>query len=122
MITNLNTVTLYVTDQHRSTRFYVDDLGFDLRTDSDMGEMGRWVEVAPKGARTGFVIADAAGFDKADRVGQSADVTMNCTDVVELHAELTAKGVTVTDPETQPFGTFIKVTDPDGHEFVISQS
>lgn len=122
MITNLNTVALYVTDQQRSTRFYVDDLGFDLRTDGDMGEMGRWIEVAPKGAQTGFVIADAAKFGKADQVGKSADVTMNCTDVVGLHAELVAKGVQVTEPETQPFGTFIKVTDPDGHEFAISQS
>ncbi|MFC6022955.1 glyoxalase superfamily protein [Plantactinospora solaniradicis] len=121
MITNLNTVSLYVRDQQQAKQFYVDTLGFELTTDADMGEMGRWIEVAPKGARTGVVLADAAAFDKQDRVGRSADVTLHCSDVHALHAELAGKGVPVTEPETQQWGTFIKVTDPDGHELLISQ-
>lgn len=121
MITHLNTVSLYVTDQERAKRFYVESLGFELTNDAEMGPMGRWIEVAPKGAQTGFVLADAARFGKADRVGGSADVTLRCSDVQALHDELAAKGVPVTAPETEPFGTFITVTDPDGHELLISQ-
>jgi catechol 2,3-dioxygenase-like lactoylglutathione lyase family enzyme len=121
MITNLNTVSLYVRDQQVAKQFYVDTLGFELTTDADMGEMGRWIEVAPKGARTAVVLADAAAFDKQHRVGSSADVTLHCSDVLALHAELAAKGVPVTDPQTQQWGVFIKVTDPDGHELLISQ-
>jgi lactoylglutathione lyase len=122
MITNLNTVSLYVRDQQRAKQFYVDTLGFELTTDADMGGgMGRWIEVAPKGARTAFVLADAVAFDKEDRVGRSADVTLHCSDVRALHAELAGRGVPVTEPETQPWGTFITVTDPDGHELLVSQ-
>jgi lactoylglutathione lyase len=121
MITNLNTVSLYVRDQQRAKQFYVDTLGFELTTDADMGGMGRWIEVAPKGARTAFVLADAAAFGKEDRVGSSADVTLHCSDVHALHAELADKGVPVTEPEAQQWGTFIKVTDPDGHELLVSQ-
>jgi catechol 2,3-dioxygenase-like lactoylglutathione lyase family enzyme len=121
VITNLNTVSLYVSDQQRAKQFYVDKLGFELMKDADMGGMGRWIEVAPKGARTGFVLADAAAFDKRDRVGGSADVTLRCSDVRALHAELVAKSVPVTEPETQAWGTFITVTDPDGHELLVSQ-
>ena len=121
MITKINTVSLYVADQSRARDFYVDALGFEVTTDADMGEMGRWIEVAPRGAQTAFVLADAAGFQKTDQIGKSADVTLSCSDVQALYNDLRAKGVPVTEPERQSWGTFIKITDPDGHEFVVSQ-
>ena len=120
MITELHTVTLYVADQDRAKHFYVDKLGFDLNADQPgMGGIGRWLEVAPKGAQTSFMLADAAGWNKQDRVGNSADVTLRCEDARALYAELTAKGVPATEPQTQRFGTFIDVTDPDGHRLRI---
>jgi catechol 2,3-dioxygenase-like lactoylglutathione lyase family enzyme len=121
VITGLNTVSLYVADQERARRYYVDALGFEVTTDADAGPMGRWIEVTPPGAQTAFVLADAEGFDRTDRIGESADVTLTCSDVRALHADLVAKGITVTEPEIQPWGTFIKVTDPDGHEFAVSE-
>jgi lactoylglutathione lyase len=120
MITKVNTVALYVTDQERSRKFYVDVLGFEVRTDAQMGEMGRWLEVAPPGAQTAFVIADAVPFDKKDRIGTSADVTLNCDDVYALYETLTARGIKVNEPEKQDWGTFLRVTDPDGHTFIVS--
>jgi catechol 2,3-dioxygenase-like lactoylglutathione lyase family enzyme len=120
MITKLNTVSLFVSDQERSRRFYVDVLGFEVRTDAHMGELGRWLEVAPVGGQTAFVIADAAAFGKQDRVGSSADVTLTCDDVYALHESLTENGAMVTEPERQDWGTFVRVTDPDGHTFVVS--
>lgn len=120
MITVINTVALYVTDQERARRFYVDVLGFEVTADADMGEMGRWLEVAPPGSRTSFVLADAAGFDKQDWVGSSADVTLKCRDIRALHQHLVSAGVKVTEPEQQSWGTFLTVTDPDGHAFVVS--
>ena len=116
MITELHTVALYVADQDRAKHFYVDVLGFDLGADQPaLGGIGRWIEVAPKGAQTSFMLADAAGWNKQDRIGKSADVTLRCQDVRALYSELSAQGVTVTEPQTQRFGTFIDVTDPDGH-------
>jgi lactoylglutathione lyase len=41
MIGKINTVSLYVADQERSLRFYVDVLGFEVRTDAQLGPMGR---------------------------------------------------------------------------------
>jgi uncharacterized glyoxalase superfamily protein PhnB len=65
------------------------------------------------------MLADAAGWNKEHRVGMSADVTLRCDDARALYAELAAKGVEVTEPESQRFGTFIDVTDPDGHRLRI---
>jgi lactoylglutathione lyase len=120
MITELHTVALYVTDQDRAKSFYVDALGFEVGADQPgLGGIGRWIEVAPKGAQTSFMLADAAGWNKQDQVGRSADVTLRCDDARALYAELAAKGVEVTEPESQRFGTFIDVTDPDGHRLRI---
>ena len=120
MITELHTVALYVADQERAKRFYVDTLGFELNADQPgLGGIGRWIEVAPKRGQTAFMLADAIGWGKQDRIGQSADVTLRCDDARALHAELTAKGVPVTEPQTQRFGTFIDVTDPDGHQLRV---
>jgi len=120
VITRLNTVSLYVADQERSREFYVDALGFAVRADAQIGETGRWLEVAPVNGQTAFVLADAVAFGKQDRVGSSADVTLSCDDVYALHQSLSAKGVTVTQPEQQDWGTFVRVTDPDGHTFIVS--
>ena len=38
----------------------------------------RWLEVAPPGAQTAFVLADAKQFEKEDFIGRSADVTLTC--------------------------------------------
>lgn len=120
MITELHTVALYVADQDRAKRFYVDTLGFELGADQPgLGGIGRWIEVAPKGAQTALMLADAAGWGKQDRVGNSADVTLRCEDARALHAELAAKGVQVSEPQTQRFGTFIDITDPDGHHLRV---
>jgi catechol 2,3-dioxygenase-like lactoylglutathione lyase family enzyme len=121
MITHLNTVSLYVSDQEKARRFYVDLLGFEVRREADMGPMGTWLEVAPPGARTGLMLADASRFGKQDRIGNSADLVLHTDDVAGLHRKLVAAGISVTDPETQQWGTFVKVTDPDGHAFVVSQ-
>jgi catechol 2,3-dioxygenase-like lactoylglutathione lyase family enzyme len=116
MITELHTVALYVADQDRAKRFYVDVLGFELNADQPgLGAIGRWIEVAPRGAQTAFMLADAAGWRKQDRIGRSADVTLRCADAHALFEALRAQGVTVSEPQTQRFGTFIDVTDPDGH-------
>jgi lactoylglutathione lyase len=120
MITRINTVSLYVADQERSLKFYADVLGFEVRTDALMGPMGRWIEVAPPGAQTTLVLSDAAGFGKQDQIGASADITFRCDDVFALHKSLTASGANVSEPEKQDWGTFVHVTDPDGHTFVVS--
>jgi lactoylglutathione lyase len=87
MITGIKTVALYVRDQQTARNFYVEKLGFEVRTDQDMGPLGRWLEVAPPGAQTAFVLADAAKFEKLDRVGSSVDATLFTDDVAALHAE-----------------------------------
>ena len=121
MITKINTVTLYVSDQQKACDIYVQHLGLYVRRDEDMGPMGRWLEVAPDAAQAGFMLASAASFGKQDQIGASADIVLHTDDVSGLRQRLIGAGLPVTEPETQAWGTFIKITDPDGLEIVVSQ-
>ena len=48
MIQRLTHTVVWVTDQNGAYDFYVKKLGFDVRTDNDMGGF-RWLTVGPKG-------------------------------------------------------------------------
>jgi catechol 2,3-dioxygenase-like lactoylglutathione lyase family enzyme len=48
MITKLSHVTLFVNNQDEAKRFYVDTLGFEVRTDHTMEGGFRWLTVGPK--------------------------------------------------------------------------
>jgi lactoylglutathione lyase len=121
VITHLNTVTVYVSDQQRSLDFYVDKLGFEKRADRDMGPAGRWIEVCPVGAATGLVLVRGDAFDKQDRVGSSADLVFDTDDVYAAHKTLAGCGVEISEPHVQAWGTSFQVTDPDGLAVLIRQ-
>ncbi|BBY45878.1 VOC family protein [Mycolicibacterium celeriflavum] len=121
MITHLNSVTVYVSDQQRSVDFYVDKLGFEIRADQDMGPAGRWIEVCPPGAATGLVLVRGDAFDRPDRVGKSADLILATGDIAAAHRTLRESGVPVTEPHPQAWGTSCIATDPDGLDVLIMQ-
>jgi lactoylglutathione lyase len=68
--------------------------------------------------RRPIVLSSAAKFDKEQG---GAYVTFACDDIHTTVRELRELGVTVTDPVEEPWGTYIKGTDPDGHQVQISQ-
>jgi len=119
MITHVNVAVMYVADQERSREFYVDKLGFEVVRDEEMWPGARWLEVAPRGAQTAIVLSSAADFGK--RPGEGAYLTFACDDVHATVRQLREAGVKVTDPVAEPWGTYIKATDPDGNEVMIVQ-
>ena len=50
MIKQVQVVSVPVSDQERAKRFYVETLGFEVRTDAPFAPGMRWVEVAPPDA------------------------------------------------------------------------
>lgn len=54
--------------------------------------------------------------------GEGVYLTFASDDVYTTAEQLRAAGATVTDPVEEPWGTYIKVTDPDGNEVQISQA
>ena len=48
MITKISHVCIYVLDQEEAYDFYVNKLGFEVRTDAPMGPDMRWLTVGPR--------------------------------------------------------------------------
>lgn len=113
MITNVAAAVLYVGDQDEALAFYRDILGFDLVTDADMGGGARWIEVRPHGAQTSIVLSAASASGKDP--GEGAHLTFTADDVAATVAELRSRGATVSDPVSEPWGTYATVEAPDGH-------
>ena len=118
MITRIQWATLGVADQDTMVEFFVDKLGFEKRADAEMWPGARWVEVAPKGERTGLVLSRAADFGREPST--EYPVGFCCADLPETVAQLRAAGVPVTDPVTEPWGTYVRVTDPEGRDFLVN--
>ena len=110
---------MYVADQDRSLSFYVDQLGFSKLVDEEMWPGARWIEIRPSSGQTSIVISAADQFDK--QPGEGAFLMFACDDIHATVEQLRSKGVTVTDPVEESWGTYIKATDPDGHAVQISQ-
>jgi catechol 2,3-dioxygenase-like lactoylglutathione lyase family enzyme len=49
MITNVSLANVYVSDQDAARDFYVNTLGFELRSDVTMGDGFRWLTVGVRG-------------------------------------------------------------------------
>ena len=119
----LHHVPIFVRDQDRSLRFYLDQLGFRLIIDYNYGERGRFVLVAPpNGASLLALIApkpDSAEYKLIGRSGQAVFVT---EDVASKFHIWRKRGVRFHHPPQKGTwgGIFTTFEDVDGNSFVLA--
>jgi catechol 2,3-dioxygenase-like lactoylglutathione lyase family enzyme len=122
-ISKIGTVVVPVSDQDRAIEFYVNTLGFEVRTDTPFGNGYRWVEVAPAGADTTIAIVPPPPGKPAGNV--ETGIALNTADVDADHADLKARGVDV-DAEVgrmgDPVPPMFWFRDPDGNSLLIVES
>src|SRR5882672_3602699 len=82
----VHTVKVYVRDQDRSMRFYLDQLGFTLAFDV-LVQSGRWVGVSPPdGTAVLTLIAPAPDSDEYKLIGQPTPIVFVTEDVVATYS------------------------------------
>lgn len=124
-------VNLWVFDQDQALDFYVGTLGFEGGDDVDLGFM-RWLTVHPAGQpEVRLILCDPGAFaspDQADTLkalladGLGGGPQLITDDCEAVHADLSARGVTFTQPPTQmPYGTDCELVDPFGNRLRIVQ-
>jgi serine phosphatase RsbU (regulator of sigma subunit)/uncharacterized glyoxalase superfamily protein PhnB len=119
----LHFVSIYVRDQERSLRFFVDKLGFTLIVDVSFASGNRWVEVAPPdGTAVLALVIPRADWDEERLVGNSGLVTFLTEDLNAKYREWSERGVKFTIPPQTPNwgGTFCRFEDVDGNAFVLA--
>ena len=127
---------LWVHDQDVALAFYTDKLGWEVRSDVTMPEMGnfRWLAVRPAGQEDFSVvlmaIPDAPVMDSgtADQVrdlmgkGFAGTVFLTTEDVRSDYEDLKGRGVEFTEaPEERPYGIDAGFRDPSGNSFRLTQ-
>ena len=93
----LHCVNVFVRDQDRSLRFFVDQLGFDIAYDTRVQSGERWVGVAPPdGAAILSLIAPKPGSEQYKLIGRSTQVVFVTEDVTTKFQEWSKRGVRFT--------------------------
>jgi catechol 2,3-dioxygenase-like lactoylglutathione lyase family enzyme len=114
----LELVFVPVTDVDRARDFYVDKAGFNLDFDHTVREGLRFVQLTPPGSACS--IAFGIGLlDSEPSTIQCLQMVIEDADVA--HKELSERGVDVSDVDDQPWGRFVKFTDPDGNGWALQQ-
>jgi predicted enzyme related to lactoylglutathione lyase len=125
---------LWVHDQDEALAFYTGKLGWEVRADVTVAEMGfRWLVVAPPGQEDVGVVLMAISAppfdpDTAEEVrtltakGGTGTVFLTTDDCQAAYDELRARGVEFTEaPEKRPYGIDAAFRDPAGNNFRLTQ-
>lgn len=87
-------VNIYVRDQERSLRFYVDQLGFDLAFDARLQADRRWVAVAPPdGSTVLLLIQPKRDSPEYKLIGRATQVVLVTEDVAKTYRQWRERGV-----------------------------
>ncbi|MGA2739275.1 MAG: SpoIIE family protein phosphatase [Bryobacteraceae bacterium] len=90
----IHAVNVYVRDQDRSLRFYLDQLGFNLAFDARLGSAGRWIAVSPPdGSAVLILIAPKPGSLEYKLIGRATQVAFVAEDVMAKFHEWRKRGV-----------------------------
>ncbi len=119
----LHFASVYVRDQERSIRFFVDQLGFTLIADVMFASGNRWVEVAPPdGTAVLALVIPRTDWNEERFIGNSGLVTFLTEDVEAKYREWSERGVHFPIPPQSPAwgGTFCRFEDVDGNAFALA--
>ena len=132
----ITTAQLWVHDQDEALAFYTQKLGFEVRADVTLPELGnfRWLTVGPPGqddvaivlmAIPGAPVMDAETAEEVRTLmgkGFAGTVFLTTDDIQATYGELTERGVEFTEaPEERPYGIDSGFRDPSGNSFRLAQ-
>jgi predicted enzyme related to lactoylglutathione lyase len=115
----LELVAIPVSDVDRAIAFYSQQVGFNLDHDHRVSDELRFVQLTPPGS--GCSIALGTGILDHKEPGSVAGLQLVVADVAAAREQLVSGGVTVTEIEHLPWGSFVHFSDPDGNGWSIQQ-
>jgi catechol 2,3-dioxygenase-like lactoylglutathione lyase family enzyme len=114
----LELVAVPVSDVDRAKTFYVDKVGFNADHDHTVSDEIRFVQLTPPGSACSIAIGKGVAEGEP---GSVKGLQMTVASADEAHAELSARGVEVTDVQEFPWGRFVFFEDPDGNKWSVQE-
>jgi predicted enzyme related to lactoylglutathione lyase len=113
----LELVQVPVSDVDRAKAFYTDRVGFNADQDHRVSDEVRFVQLTPPGS--GCSIAIGTGLGPPMEPGSVQGLQLVVDDIEAAHAELSGRGVEVSDVQDFPWGRFVFFSDPDGNGWAV---
>jgi predicted enzyme related to lactoylglutathione lyase len=131
----ISTAQLWVHDQDEAVKFYTEKVGFEVREDVTMPEMGnfRWVTVGPVGQADIAIVLMAVPAGMLDESttqavldltakGLAGTVFLTTDDIQGDYDRLSERGVEFTQEITEmPYGKDTALRDPSGNNLRLTQ-
>lgn len=113
----LELVVVPVADVDRAKDFYL-QVGFVLDHDHTVSDEVRFVQMTPPGSACSI----AFGLGLTTMTPGSLDnLQAVVADAGAIRAELSGRGVEVSEVDDQPWGRFVYLSDPDGNRWSLQQ-
>jgi catechol 2,3-dioxygenase-like lactoylglutathione lyase family enzyme len=128
----LEAIVLPVSDVDRSKAFYADQMGFTVDVDHQPNESFRVVQLTPPGSACSITFGVGVSTVAP---GNYQGLHLVVNDIEAAHAELSGRGVDVSEPfhfgaegqapgvhpDRIDFGTYLSLSDPDGNGWLIQE-
>ena len=135
MISGLSYVNVWVHDQDEALAFYTEKLGFELREDVTVAELGnfRWLTVGIPGQEVALTLMPVPGppvFDEETQAalqklvakGAAGGLFFWVDDIRKTYEDFKSRGVEFTqEPVEQPYGVDAGFRDISGNHFRMMQ-
>ena len=114
----LELIAVPVSDVDRAKAFYVDQAGFNPDHDHKVSDELRFVQLTPPGSACSITIG--TGITDAEP-GSVQGLQLVVEDADAAHADLSGRGVDVSDVRDFPWGRFVFFADPDGNRWAVQE-
>lgn len=134
MIQRMSYAAIFVLDQDQAKDFYVNKLGFEVKTDASMPNGFRWLTVSPKGQPDFQIILmkvatseklqqqDVESIAELMKKGAFGAGVFQTADCRKTYEELKARDVEfISPPKEQFYGVEAVFRDPFGNWFSMTQ-
>ena len=111
----LELIAVPVSDVDRAKAFY-EQAGFHLDHDHTVSDEIRFVQLTPPGSACSIAVGNGL-VDMPP--GSTKGLQLVVADADAAHAELTERGIQVSEVQEFPWGRFVFFSDPDGNGWAI---
>ena len=113
-------ISLIVDDYDKAIDYYTRVLGFELKEDTELSPVKRWVRVAPPGSSCGLLLAKAANEAQLSRVGNQTGgrvfLFLHTDDFDRDYQLYTERGVRfIREPAEEEYGKVVVFEDLYGN-------
>jgi catechol 2,3-dioxygenase-like lactoylglutathione lyase family enzyme len=118
MFNKIGIVSIPVKDQSVAKAFYTDVMGCKVLEEMPFGPDTKWIRLEFPGVETRIVLV--TWFPQM-KPGSVQGIVLITNEIAKTRAELTKRGLVVSEIAQKPYGQEASFSDPDGNGWVLQQ-